>query len=97
VNATGKLVDSAEIFDPETEEFAVLAHTGLTTRAYHSATLLTNGQVFIAGGIPKQRKALRTADSSAMKAQTWRRSPTWDRWSRANTMYSTGSPGRQTR
>ena len=41
VGASGHVVESVEIIDPETQSSELLRHTGLTARAYHTATLLT--------------------------------------------------------
>jgi hypothetical protein len=48
-NAGGKVVTSAELYDPKTGTFSP---TGLmaTAREYHTATLLSDGRVLIAGG-----------------------------------------------
>jgi RHS repeat-associated protein len=50
VGANGEVLDSAELFHPDTQQFELLTLKGLTARAYHTATLLTDGQVLIAGG-----------------------------------------------
>ncbi len=46
----GQYIDSAEIFNPETQRFEVRAATGLSPRANHTATVLTDGQLLVAGG-----------------------------------------------
>src|SRR5438132_443573 len=43
-------LQTAELFDPATGTFALLPNQMTTKRYYHSATLLPNGEVFIAGG-----------------------------------------------
>ena len=41
---------SAEIYNPMTDTFSTTTGNPTTTRTYHTATLLNNGQVLIAGG-----------------------------------------------
>jgi hypothetical protein len=48
--AAALVTNTAEIFDPVTETFTSLPNTMTVTRANHSATLLPNGKVLIAGG-----------------------------------------------
>jgi YD repeat-containing protein len=51
VDSTGRLVEDAEIFDPEMQAFTSISSLGLTARARHTATLLTDGRLLIAGGL----------------------------------------------
>jgi RHS repeat-associated protein len=51
IDANGKVVDSAELFNPATQTFTPTATPGLTSRAYHTATVLTDGTVLVTGGI----------------------------------------------
>ncbi len=44
------ILSSAELYDPATNSWTVIAHPMNFKRARHSATLLQNGQVLIAGG-----------------------------------------------
>lgn len=46
----GQVLDSAELFRPETGQFELLPAGGLAPRAHHTATLLTDGDVLVAGG-----------------------------------------------
>ncbi|MDT5268357.1 MAG: hypothetical protein QOH49_543 [Acidobacteriota bacterium] len=50
VGVGGTVLDSAELYRPETQQSEPLPAAGLAPRAYHTATLLTEGQVLIAGG-----------------------------------------------
>lgn len=47
----GGLLDSAELYDPVTRRFTALPYRLQARRQLHTATLLANGQVLIAGGI----------------------------------------------
>ena len=46
----GGPTDTAEIFDPATGEFRLIADRMSSSRFYHTATLLADGRVLIAGG-----------------------------------------------
>jgi deoxycytidylate deaminase len=48
------VLNTAELFNPSSETFAVLANTMNSPRFIHSATLLGNGKVLIAGGYTNQ-------------------------------------------
>ena len=50
LGTNGRIVRSAEIFDPQTQSFGLLPESEGAARAYHTATLLTNGTVLITGG-----------------------------------------------
>src|SRR3990167_1415823 len=52
----GKVVDVAELFNPDSQAFQSLPTTGLTPRARHTATLLTDGRVLITGGTSSEGK-----------------------------------------
>jgi RHS repeat-associated protein len=54
----GKIVDTAEIYDPQTQSFETITSGGLIPRLYHTATLLTEGLVLIAGGVDQRGRAL---------------------------------------
>ena len=57
----GKRVDSAELFDPRTAKFSWAGGAMTTTRTGHSATLLNNGLVLIAGGVSNSGGVLASA------------------------------------
>ena len=60
--AGGRSDDSAEIFDPSTGRFTLLAAKLTAARALHSAVLLKNGDVLLAGGIGQDGAAVDTAE-----------------------------------
>jgi hypothetical protein len=49
-NATSTATDSVEVYDPEAGAFSVLPAKMSSARARHTATLLKDGQVLLAGG-----------------------------------------------
>jgi RHS repeat-associated protein len=51
IGSDGRVVTSAELFDPVTQQFSVLADVFAVPRAFHTATLLTDGTVLLAGGV----------------------------------------------
>jgi len=60
---TGAPLDSIELYDPATGKFTSPATSFLTDpRFYHTATLLKNGQVLLAGGIGLNGQKLSTAE-----------------------------------
>jgi hypothetical protein len=61
IDASGKIVTAAELFDPVAKTLTTLA-SAPTPRAYHTATLLTDGTVLIAGGVSNDGEVLRTAE-----------------------------------
>jgi len=62
IDSSGSVLDNAEVFDPATQRFKVLTHTGLAARSAHSATVLTDGHVLIVGGISDNGKTLSKAE-----------------------------------
>src|SRR5689334_3741176 len=54
IGDNGSIARSAEIFDPATQSFNLLAESEGAARAYHTATLLPSGQVLITGGTSGQ-------------------------------------------
>src|ERR1039457_2732182 len=62
VDGEGKVIETAELFDPETKAFKLLTSPGPPARAYHTATLLTDGAVLIVGGLSSDGLVLRSAD-----------------------------------
>src|SRR5215213_1497230 len=50
IGNNGRVVRSAEVFDPQTQSSRLLPESQGAARAYHTATLLTNGAVLITGG-----------------------------------------------
>ena len=47
----GSTLGTGELYDPSTGNFTALPHTMLVPRSLHTATLLPNGNILIAGGI----------------------------------------------
>jgi len=62
--------ETSELYDPS---IGIWTNTGLlsTGRSYHTATLLTNGQVLVAGGIDKNRKKLSSAELYNPSNKMW--------------------------
>jgi len=55
-------LDTTEMYDPVTNRFTALASTMTTPRTNHTATLLLNGKVLIAGGAYHSGSAVNTAE-----------------------------------
>jgi hypothetical protein len=58
------LISTAELYDPASGTFGPTGSTN-TPRAFHTATLLPNGKVLIAGGLFPSPQLYKVADSSA--------------------------------
>jgi len=56
-SGTGGALPSAELYDPTTGAFTLLTATLAFPREFHTATLLNNGQVLIAGGTSNTESA----------------------------------------
>lgn len=81
---------TAELFDPKTATF-VPTGSMLTQSKIHTATMLTNGKVLVAGGIDSNGNALATAD---VRSCEWNIHPRWkygsERFEHAATLLMNG-------
>ncbi len=63
-------VARAEVYDPATEQWSVTGSLN-TARAYHTATLLQNGKVLVAGGIDGNYNPFSSAELYDPASGTW--------------------------
>jgi hypothetical protein len=70
VDSQGQVVDTAEVFAPETQTFTLVSSSGLTPRTDHTATLLSDGTVLLVGGRSATGEPLVTAEVWAPQTQT---------------------------
>ncbi|MBI2526320.1 MAG: Ig-like domain-containing protein [Candidatus Rokubacteria bacterium] len=74
----GRVVAEAERFDPAAQRFEALTSAAPTPRAYHTATLLTDGRLLIVGGIAEDgvpSSPAETWDPQAGTTETVRAGP----------------------
>ncbi|HZR45667.1 MAG TPA: kelch repeat-containing protein [Candidatus Manganitrophaceae bacterium] len=63
IDPTGRVLDTAEIYDPATETFAQLGTRMNSPRADHTMTLLPDGRVLVVGGFDQFGNALASAET----------------------------------
>ncbi|HSE84647.1 MAG TPA: kelch repeat-containing protein [Candidatus Binatia bacterium] len=74
--AAGDVSGSAELYNPTTQSFSLIAGSMNTARKFQSAILLNNGQVLIAGGVGAQNNVLNTAEVYDPSSQSFYLPPT---------------------
>src|SRR4029077_4294188 len=74
--AGGDASGSAELYNPTTQRFSLIAGSMNTARKFQSAILLNNGQVLIAGGVGAQNNVLNTAEVYDPSSQSFYLPPT---------------------
>ncbi len=63
VGTDGQVLAAPELFDPNTSSFILpLSSLNLLPRSHHTATLLTDGRVLIAGGVGANDQVLNSAE-----------------------------------
>jgi len=72
----GDASGSAEIYNPATESFSLIAGSMVTGRKFHSAILASSGQVLIVGGVDAQNTMLKTAEVFDPTSQSFYLPPT---------------------
>jgi len=68
---TGNILNSAELYDPSSENFTATIGSMSVERSQHTATLLPNGKVLIAGGIDNDADSLASAELFDPVTQTF--------------------------
>lgn len=61
-DASGKVLSTAERFDPGSGSFTSLGEIGLLARARHTSTVLADGRLLVAGGVDKRGAVLPLAE-----------------------------------
>ncbi|HEV8723216.1 MAG TPA: Ig-like domain repeat protein, partial [Candidatus Binatia bacterium] len=74
--AGGDVSGSAELYNPATQSFALLAGSMNTVRKFHNAILTSSGQVLIVGGVNAQNTVLNTAEVFDPSSQSFYLPPT---------------------
>jgi hypothetical protein len=74
--AGGDASGSAELYNPATESFSLIAGSMNTARKFHSAILTSSGQVLIVGGVNAQNVVLNTAEVFDPASQSFYLPPT---------------------
>jgi hypothetical protein len=74
--AGGDASGSAELYNPTTQRFSLIAGSMNTARKFQSAILLNNGQVLIVGGVGAQNNVLNTAEIYDPSSQSFYVPPT---------------------
>ena len=69
-------VGSAEIYNPATQSFSLIACSMTAARKFHSAILTSSGQVLIVGGVNAQNAVLNTAEVYDASSQSFYLPPT---------------------
>ena len=95
-NANISALNSAEIYDPVTGNFTLLNASLQYARAYHTATLLPNGDVLIAGGIGMNGQPLNTAEVYYPATKTFKTVPALMGSTRADHTATLMAPSAQT-
>ncbi|MCP4664589.1 MAG: DUF11 domain-containing protein [bacterium] len=94
--SAGNSLDTAELYDPATEQFSVLPNLLNQPREYHTATLLPSiGKVLVVGGIDAVgaiQTALQSAEIFDPQAGSWSTTapPLIDRWGHTASLLPTG-------
>jgi hypothetical protein len=76
IDENGNVLDSAELYDPSDRSFTLIASNMSSPRAFHTATLLGDGTVFVAGGFSDTTKWDTTGSADIFDPVTGTFSPT---------------------